>query len=655
LRKSLAKPVLSAICPAESTAWLQMEAFVDTLPDIVSDIAVDPVVLQDGVFCVRLGDRTVPLRLGTEPVTAFVPGWRPTFVYTGFSPFAVLQFSSDAGEAAVWIVDADGVRLGGSVAELDDGARDALRAAAAPRVTQLMDVVLQQPALSFDPQTRAFLRLPEGLRRDIGQLCAASALPPVRRVLLDASPDAWDSGWGLDRTHVETLLATPFQDRLLRFAEDGMLSWPSPVDGRILPVQGSLCSDDFRFAYRLVDAVHGLVCYPIVSHHHSATLGLYVPAFGLVVVRDAWAMGWLDVYAPSLPDWLTPLVCRFGDALEGYFRAGASRVASIMRGWPANHLGHQLWNELSGIDWFLRSALGSHLPEWIVPGPQTELWGAIDQLFPRIEGRVDRSAPNADFAIKAAYGTGACLVRITSEYVSAGLRASLQRSVEADPVYGEIRRVIEGRARPDAPVILIGLRVENRTIIDLLDFCEELLERVAGAFPGAILILDGHNSGYDGRVIVSHGELGARRPPLEVERQIAAHLRRLQVGRDVTVVDTLGALIRTSLAWCAHADCFFSIWGASLAKYRWACNKRGLVVTSHWNRTHRSDLHIYDLPEFMESPSRLTFVDAEFVDDIPEAMLLVDAGPGQPSFSNFNVNHEHLLSQLLSVASNLRV
>lgn len=622
---------------------------MDTLPDIVSDIAVDPVVLQDGVFCVRLDDRTVPLRLGTEPVTAFVPGWRPTFVYTGFSPFAVLQFSSDAGEAAVWIVDADGVRLGGSVAELDDGARDALRAAAAPRVTQLMDAVLQQPALSFDPQTRAFLRLPEGLRRDIGQLCAASALPPVRRVLLDAAPDAWDSGWGLDRTHVETLLATPFQDRLLRVAEDGMLSWPSPVDGRMLPVQGSLCSDDFRFAYRLVDAVHGLVCYPIVSDHHAATLGLYVPALNILVFRNAGAVGWLNIYVPSLTCWLVPLVCRFGDAFEGYFHAGASRVASIMRGWPANHLGHQLWNELSGIDRFLRSASGPHLPEWIVPGPETELWGPIDQVFPELQGRVNRSAPNADFAIKASYETGVCLVRITGMHVSARLRSGLRRIVEADPTHEEVRRVIRGRRRPDAPVILIGLRVENRTMVDLLEFCEELLEHMADAFPGAILVLDGHNSGHHGRIVMSHGELSARRPPLEVERQIAAHLRRLQVGRDVMVVDTLGAPIWASLAWCEQADCFFSIWGASLSKYRWACNKPGLVVTSRWNRTRRADLHIYDSPQFMESPSELAFVDAELVQDVPGALLLMDVGPGQPSFFNFAVDTQRLIAEINSL------
>lgn len=652
LRMYLANPALFAICRSSRAERLQTGAWMDTLADMASDIASDPVVLQDGVLCLRFDGRTVPLRMGAAPVESFIPGWRPVFLYTGFPPFVLLQFSSDAGETAIWIVDADGVRLGGSLGELEPGAQEALRVAAVPRVVHWVDAVLQQPTLSPDSQARAFLRLPEDFRRDVGQLCAASALPPVRRVVLEGAPDLWEEGWGLDRGHVETLLAMPFQDRLLRAAEDGMLSWPSPVDGRTLRVQGSLCSDDFRFAYRLADPTYGLVYYPIVSHHHAATLGLYVPALNLLLVRDGWAAGWMDVYAPSVTDWLIPPICRFGDRLEGYFSAGVSRIVSIMRGWPSNHLGHQLWNELSGIHRYLRSASGSYLPEWIVPGLGTELWGPIDQVFPQLHGRVDRSASSVDAAVRASYDTGACLVRITSEHVSAGLRASLQRLVEADPVHGEVRRVITGRARPEAPVILIGLRVENRTMVDLLDFCEELLVRVAATFPGAILVLDGHNSGPDGQVIVSHGELGARRPPIEVERQVVTHLRRLQAGRDVTVVDTLGAPIRASLAWCAQAHCFFSVWGASLAKYRWACNKPGLVVTSRWNLTHRTDLHIYDAPEFMEAPSELAFVDAHLIQDMPSAALTVDVGPGQPSFFNFNAETEAIISQFFPIIDN---
>lgn len=625
---------------------------MDALPEVMPDVTNDPVVLHDGALCLRLGPRTIPLRLGREPVTAFVPGWRPTFLYTGFDPFLLLQFSSESGETAAWIVDADGLRLGGSLGELEAETREALRASATPRVAQLATAVLQQPVLALDHRSRAFLMLPEGLRRDIGRLCAATTLPSPRRVLLDAVPDQWDSEWGLNRAHVETLLATPFQNRVLLVAQDGMLSWPSPVDGRTLMVQGSLCSDDFRFAYRLADVEYGLVCYPIVSHHHSTTLGLFLPSLNLVVVRDGWAAEWLDVYAPSLTDWLVTLVCRFGDLLERYFEFGSKYVASIMRGRPGTHLGHQLWNELAGIDQFLEASRGPHLPVWIVPGAEVELWGPIEEIFPQIRGSVDRSADRCDLAIRTSYETGACLVRITSSYVSAGLRASLRRCVEADPVDHEVRQALACRSERRAPVVVLGLRVENRTIIDLLEFCEELLVCLANAFPGTTIILDGHNSGSDGHGILSHGEPLARQPPLAVERGIARHLKRLQAGRDITVVSALNASIYTSLAWCAHADCFIAIWGASLSKYRWACNLPGLVVTSKWNLRHRADLRIYDSPEAMEAPTELSFVDAEAVTDLPGAPLLVDVLAGQESFFNFSVDADRVFSQVLGTLRN---
>ena len=619
---------------------------MDALPNMLPDITIDPVRLHGGALCLQLGGRIVPLRLGQDPVTTFVPGWRVEFAYTGFDPFVVLQFIHETGAVACWIVSGDGARLGGSLGELDPGARDSLCAAATAVVRRLVSIVLEQPVVALDGPSRAFLRLPEDMRRDIAQLCAASALPQARRVVLDAAPDQWDDAWKLSRLHVEALLSASYQDRLLATAQDGMLSWPSPIDGRMLTVQGSLCSDDFRFAYRLADSVHGLVCYPIVSDHHAITICLYVPVRNVVIVRNATAQDLFDLYFPDFCDWLVKLISRLGITLEKYFSDGAKGFASIMRGWPANHLGHQLWNELTGIEHFLRLSQGGYIPEWIVPGAQVELWGSITEIFPQLLGHVDRSAPNPSFAIARSYETGTCLVRITQKYVAAELRTKLLKSIKCSSNYRSVQEEISQHDSLPAPIIVIGLRVENRTIVDLLDFCEELLDFIAKFFPGATLVIDGHNSIGDGQLIISNGEHLAAQSPVRLERQIVAHLKRLQVGRPIKIVDTIGSSICTSLAWCAFADCFFSIWGASLAKYRWACNKPGLVITNKWNLLNRNDLDIYHSPAFMESPCELEFVGPSLIQDLPEAPLLVNFGPDKPYFVNFNVNNGEIFSHL---------
>ena len=196
---------------------------------------------------------------------------------------------------------------------------------------------------------------------------------------------------------------------------------------------------------------------------------------------------------------------------------------------PANprelfRLGHQLWNELTGIEHFLRVSQGDYLPEWIVPGAQVELWGSITEIFPQLLGHVDRSAPNSSFAIARSYETGTCLVRITQMYVAAGLRARLLESVKLRPIFRSVQQEVSRQTPLSAPVIVLGLRVENRTIAELLEFCEDLLEFIATTFSGTILVIDGHNSIDDGQLIPSHGEHIAARTPVGLERQIVKHL-----------------------------------------------------------------------------------------------------------------------------------
>ena len=69
---------------------------------------------------------------------------------------------------------------------------------------------------------------------------------------------------------------------------------------------------------------------------------------------------------------------------------------------------------------------------------------------------------------------------------------------------------------------------------------------------------------------------------------------------------------------------------------------------------HRTDLHIYDAPEFMEAPSELAFVAPDVITDAYDAPLLVDVGPGQPSFFNFNLDKTRVLNQVSVLLRNAK-
>ncbi len=641
------------------------------LTDALPVLTTDPVVQRDGVLQLRLADaRTAPLlRAPGETFRSFVPGWSPQLLYAGLAPFLVLEFSGPDGTRAAWLLDGELCRLGDRLGDLTPAQAEALRRQSGPLLRRMMVDILLRPMPVLSREAQAYVRVHDVLRIEIAESCGDAVLPVPRAVLVadiaQRTPFAGPFGDApvlLERTHLQAGLAAAFEDRVVAATRDGMLSWPSPVDGRPLRCQGCIYFDDFRFAYRFADLTAGLTFYVVATDHYCKPLGIYIPHLDLLVVRDARCRHLLEVYfPPDLARWFINQATRNGSLLVPYWVRGARRMASVMRGQPGTHLGHQLWNELSGMEYLLTSAQGEQIPEWIVPGARRgiELWGAIDALFPELRRRVRRDLDHGGDVFPYLYREGVCAVRVTRERVSAELRRRLQRLTRMDPVYAEVLRLAElSRARA-APVIVLGLRVENRTLVDLPGFFGAVIRMVAATWPGATLVVDGHNAREATgpappgatAVIQSHGESLARRSPLEAEREIAGALRLACADLDVTLLDTLGEGIPSSLAWAMQCDCFLSIWGASLAKFRWVCNKPGLVVSSRANLMNRDDLHIYDSPQYMEAPSTLLFADPAGVVDDPEAPRLVPVSPGNPFFNNFRVDEARILSQFRSLVT----
>ena len=606
-----------------------------------------------GGLYLRLDGRLVPLMMEGRIVAAFLPGWRAALLHTGFAPLFLLELAHEDGRRATWFLDWRMQRVGDAIDRLGPELLDLLRRKALPVLGRLLAGVLEEATPSLDADALAFLELNEATRQAIAFACLDGLLrrPAMMLVgdLMEASLTFRDGNDGALRAIARAQLAAAFavdwQSRLPDAFGSGALTWPSPVDGTPLRAQGCLCIDDFHFAYRFHDAEHGLVFFVMIAEHHSRVGGVWFPSLGLMVAPEQErTQGIAQIQLlPHLAHWIVQHVCVWAGLLVPYLQQGATRFASVMRGRNGVHIGHQLWNELSGIDHLL--AASAPLPaEWIVLDAveHTELYGPIDVLYPALHGRVRRDLASVGALIRYTYETGTMTLRVAHEHVSGNLRGRILERLRGSVAEREAARVCD---RSRGPVILLGLRVENRTLTDLAGFLERLAGSIAHHFEDAVLVLDGHNARNDtedGRVIASHGESRAMRSPVEVERELARRLRARFEGRRLHVADTIGRPIGTSLAWAARCDCFVSIWGASLAKYRWVCNKRGLVLTSRHNLAHRGDLHIYDAPHYMEAPTPLAFVEADLVVDRPEAPLLVDVAPGQASFRNFDVDEARL-------------
>ena len=622
----------------------------------------DPLFLQDGGFHLRLDGDAIPLLMQGKVVPAFLPGWRASHLYMGIAPLFLLELLHDDGRTATWFLDWRMHHMGDSVEQLTIELIDLLRHKAVPILDRLLHTTLRQCKPILLEESLAFLSLNETTRRAIAVNCLDLLLRPpaifLAEHLMPSSllfRDEKNIRRVISRTHLLAGLADDFQDRLPLVFEHGLLAWPSPVDGTELRAQGCLCFDDFHFAYRFADSRHGLVFFVIVADHYARVCGMWFPSFGLMVSRDETARTVARQIARHLPYWFVTHSCIWAEQLVPYLRRGAGRFASVLRGRPGVHIGHQIWNELSGIDQLIEGGARS-LPDWIVLNASDgiELYGALDELFPALKNRVLRDLTDVRAMIRHAYAQGIMIVRVTREHVSRNLRNRILDRVRAGDAYREVRDHIArvpcfpADGQHAAPAILLGLRVENRTLVDLTGFFRNLVDFISTQFPGAIIVLDGHNARgiSTGHFIESHAESYARSRPIDIEHALAADLRRHFKGRPITIADTIGQPVGVSLAWADRCSCFVSIWGASLAKYRWVCNKTGLVISSRDNLLHRGDLHIYDAPRYMEAPSRLRFIDPDAVTDRPDVPLLVDVAPGNASFFNFQVDEARVFPQV---------
>ncbi len=613
----------------------------------------DPLVTIDGSFHVRIGGETVPLLLGDLPVRAFVPGWRADALFTGFAPLFLLELVNPEADArATWFLDHRMQMMGDHPAQLRPDLLAMLTLKALPLLRAMMDQVLERMVPSLDDRMAGFLRVDLATRTAITELCLDRLVVPpfVCQVdhLMPRSLVYRDGHGGMravDRDQLRRGLDGPsWQDRIAGCVATGHLRWPSPVDGHELHAQGSVVFDDFHFAYRFADARNGLVFFVVVADHLSRIAGLWFPSLGMMAAQGQAQHDLARLLGPGLPRRFTTHTLRWAEALVPYLRRGATRFASVMRGPPGLHLGHQLWNELSGIERMVRTAPDC-LPDWIaLDGEQgAELYGPIDALFPELSGKVERRVRSGAELAGHAYAEGLFVLRVTDEFVSAALRQRILARVDGLPVTQRVRTILAELGHP--LVIVIGLRVENRTLSDLVGTLGGLVTFLATRHPGLVVVFDGHNARVEGEALLlgSHGEGAARRNPIDVERELVASLRASHAGQPVTVLDTIGAVISTSLAWTAASDGFVSIWGASLAKYRWVCNKPGFVLSNRTNLLGRDALHIYSAPRSMEDPTPLTFVDPGLVTDEPEAVRLVDTAPGDPGLHNFRLDLDGLL------------
>lgn len=584
------------------------------------------VVDADGALSIVI-DKTLEFALSIDgkQEAAFRSGWRATHVVTCFAPLLMIELCSVDGEQATWVVDAWFNRTDGEDFSCPTTI-EVLRVKAPPMMRRhwMQILALEEFGQTYSPLPMLKLN-PNALSRLLYRVCDLvmpetidSVLRTLEQPIVLPPVPGRAAELVLPEKHVRHAVRHSLYDAGVLAVRRGQLVWPSPVDGSDASLEAVFVPQEYTIVYQFRDR-NGLRFLVASGERDCALIGLYLPLDNQFIGDQEPPNWWFKGHIPA--DFWVMLYdhcLRHAPIISGRRRNGPIDIVNVFMGPPLLHIGHYVWNDLTG-----QAALTRDVPDnvpisRIIAGQrgQAEFFGPLDRLFPLLAGKIDRSLPDINAFIVSTYSDNRVPIRFTRTYVDCSLRDLVRTHVLSTPLYKAVQQK-RTQYRP-GPVIIVGLRLEDRTFVDPPSFYEALLDHLAHHHPGTIVVLDGRNArpgGEPGEFIASIKDTVSTRPPLDAEHELVERLRIYATRHNLSITSTVGLPVEASMAWCYQAVMCVAPWGAGLAKYRWLANLPSVILTSRYNLVYRTDLDIYHSLSWMEDPSEVVFPDIQKVVD----------------------------------------
>lgn len=599
-------------------------------------------------FIVRPGSGIVRLRTRDDGILPLLPGWMPVVALQGPAEVCVLGLLHDNGDTAVWFLDQAFRFLTNTLADLSTAAQSELRQELRSGIADVWQHLICAGRADLGESARQLFGCTGPLIRELAEDVGKQVIPALQIVLLETPDDlpiidavgSGVAGKQVSAPIVRGMFARDFLQDIISTISDGRLTFPSPIDGAPVSTDIALSLNPSTLAYKFYDERNDVVFFVFSAHWRVALTALYFPASGLLICENPRTRNDFLGFVGGSPDLaLFRHATEHALALDTYLSAPSRSVAIV---YVQEHLGHHLYNELGGLDRVVRSVATEKLPPiLLINAFKSEMYGQVDRLYPELAGKIDRTSQNPHSLGRYAYANRFCMVRPTDDYVPAGLTRRIIRHLEASPDVSAHRDHHADLEKNGFATVMFGLRVENRTLVDPVGFFCEAIDVLTERLGKVAVVVDGHDAVVtaDGvRMYESHGETIAARSVLDTENEILSAIHARYADRnDVRIISTVGATMAVTVFWCNRSCLFITPWGAGLAKYRWLCNRPGLVVAGHRFLKYGEHLttHLYDSREFMEAPTRVVFFTPEDVEDDPSAPVLI--GLGDPHRVNYRV------------------
>jgi hypothetical protein len=502
------------------------------------------------------GGESRPVTINGSLQLPAVPGWRPIHAVSCAGSIVLLAWANEEGDRGTWYLDPDMVFIGNIYANLAPELRKSAENAVTNAFGQAWDQLLCNPEPRIPLGCRALTKIDGNILKEtlFKPDIVLPELSSELRDLHDVDPDrsfvANMAGLRvrLECRYLQALLdyrfeaRNTFPDDMASALKTGRFAWPSPVDGRTLESAHCIPLSDGIIAYRVCDRKYGLVFYVVCAWGHKAFV--YIPAARQLYFVTGKVKLLADHFNAQIEQLFVQSVAYYGEQLGDYFKAPITGFSLISR---VGHIGHHLWNELTEIS----ELVGHDIPNFssdviVMHGSRAEPLGKIEEIFPVLTGRVIRDVLTHAELVRYCFANGRCIIEPTTSYIT---RKLADRVVDINIAHPDLQQDFAGLARYAAEgwqILLIGLRIENRTDTDLGDFCVCVVQAALQVVDQLVVVIDCLNAEF----------YGADAAFLAAQAAVAEHLlAHFPFGGRVQIIDLAGAPVRRSLFWSRHARC----------------------------------------------------------------------------------------------------
>ncbi len=610
-----------------------------------------PIRLVDGVFCVIPAEGpALPLRMHGNPLTKEGPEWLLDAFYPGFGRLRVVQWRRKDGTGTVHYYNEVLEFLGAGFGQLRSDDRAILSTICIPELTTLWSGIIDGGADRAIVISDEFRALGPNAREEIADFLWPVLHRPAREIILDQLTASQKASLPVPHGLIEEAFQCNFLDVQIRAMANGGVCLSG--DESIIARSGIFLQDTGFVpvhAYRFELPTHSEIFYAVCADWNYGIQCFYFPRRELIIFPNASKRTYLNGHMRKPVDRaLFGAVAKDADLLCEYIPHGNDSLAIFNF---YRHIGHYLWNELTGLEAVSEAEAG--LPIYSVGSTMSEMYGDIEDIFAQHSPTVDRTIGSLWELPRVIYSKRLGFLHPTGNRISTKLRRRILENVDrvsSSTDIGELYRSVLDAYRN---IVVLGLRVENRTLVDLAEFFKNVINFLASELGRVVIIIDGHNTSWQtGQSYHTIGNSLGIHQPDQVEREILVKLCRAFAHDDrVKLISTLGSPVSSSIFWGSRADFFVAPWGAGLAKYRWVCNLPGVIVSSRYFLRH-PESRLYDDEHYLEDPAPTFRIEPEESIDMPEAPQFVPL-PGEGRH-NFEVQIDAVRREIKAAIDSIR-